>query len=789
MRKILKINFWLLFFVCFASSFFSLSVSAASPIRLTSDVGDYAIGLSIDVLEDIDGELTIDDVSSKAYDSEFIASDKIRPGYGFTNSAYWVRFNVLDESVDNKWFLQLSYPPLDYVDLYSDDNQGGFTSQKSGDLRPFSGREIKNNYFVFPLSVDKRERTFFLRVESRGSISIPLSILSDTVYAEAVGFNNYFQGAYIGIMLVMTIYNLFVFLSVRDRSYLFYVLFIANMGLFQMSMAGYSGQFLWPEWVWWGNVSTIFSVSLSVGFAYLFSQSFLNTKIYSPNTHMALTVLSVIALVNAGLSFVIPYKISALVIAGAIILGIPIAFLAGIFVWMKDSSQARFYLVAWSFFLFSALIYALKMVAVIPSWKIFDYGMQIGGVVEVVLLALGLADRINTLKSEALAASESSSRIKDEFMSTITHELLTPMNGIKLSLSLLDSEVKSQEGKQVLKTANDSSIHLLNLIESMFTFVQARQGSFSLKKTTFNIKKTLQNVFDYFDTTQFNNDLRLTLDLGNELPEWVVGDEKKISLVVVQLMKNACSFTHKGEVTLLCEAVTHADNVEAFRFSVKDTGAGISKEKQAEIFVAFNQVDNSINRVHGGMGIGLTIVNDLLSLMSAKLSLVSELGKGATFSFEIPIKRASEIEIAQVIKEKTNVIHHLDVDHSKILVVEDNPVNMKLLCKVLEKSNYQPLSAIHGEEALVVLEKNPDISAILMDCQMPVMDGFQATREIRNLPQYSHLPIIAVTANVSEEDQQRCRDVGMSDYLSKPVKKTQIESMLIKWLEKAEQVA
>jgi CheY-like chemotaxis protein len=319
----------------------------------------------------------------------------------------------------------------------------------------------------------------------------------------------------------------------------------------------------------------------------------------------------------------------------------------------------------------------------------------------------------------------------------------------------------------------------------MFTFVQARRGSFSLKKTTFNIKETLQNVFDYFDTIQFNDDLRLTLKLGDELPEWIVGDEKKISLVVVQLMKNACSFTHKGEVTLFCEAVAHVDNAETFRFSVKDTGAGISKEKQAEIFVAFNQVDNSINREHGGMGIGLTIVNDLLSLMSAKLSLVSELGEGATFLFEIPITRASEMEIAQVVKEKTNTIHHMDFDHSKILVVEDNPVNMKLLCKVLEKSNYQPLSAINGEEALIVLEKNPDISAILMDCQMPVMDGFQATRAIRNIPQYSNLPIIAVTANVSEEDQQRCRDVGMSDYLSKPVKKTQIESMLIKWLKKA----
>ena len=425
----------------------------------------------------------------------------------------------------------------------------------------------------------------------------------------------------------------------------------------------------------------------------------------------------------------------------------------------------------------------------IPGWLIIEYMQQVGGVIEVVLLALGLADRINILKSEALAASESSNRIKDEFMSTITHELLTPMNGIKLSLSLLDPEVKSKDGQQALKTANDSSTHLLNLVESMFTFVQARRGSIKLKNEPYNFKVTLGNVFEQFSTIKSNDDLSLFMDLSDDFPDWIVGDEDKFALIVVQLMKNACSYTHKGEVTLRCERATGDANTDVLRVIVKDTGKGIDDDKLVEIFDAFNQADNSINRVHGGMGIGLTIVKDLLSLMGATLKVESALGEGTTFSFEMPVILASQEQIDEGTKVQIAHIQDDAFDQSKILVVEDNPVNMKLICKILEKSNYIPLSAIHGEEALTVLKENPDILAILMDCQMPVMDGFEATRKIRKIEGYADLPIIAVTANVSEEDQQCCRDVGMSDYLQKPVKRKLLESTLVMWLKKSKLAA
>ena len=402
---------------------------------------------------------------------------------------------------------------------------------------------------------------------------------------------------------------------------------------------------------------------------------------------------------------------------------------------------------------------------------------------EMVLASLGTADKINTLKSEALDAAESANRLKDSFMSTITHELLTPINGIRLSLSLMKSGV-NKECEEFLKTAEDSSEHLLNLVESIFTFVEARRGSIRLKQKPFSLYRLLKGVFNHFNSIKESEDLNLRLEWDVNTPEWIVGDENKLSTIIVQLLKNACAFTKQGEVVLSCSSKECKDGSKLLELAVKDTGVGIRDDVKSKIFEAFNQADNSINRMHGGMGIGLTIVNEILKLMGGTLELDSAPDKGSVFTLSIPVEQSAAPEKTQNVTAKERLGSHSKdtFENAKILVVEDNPVNMKLLCKVLEKADYQPLSAKHGEEALSVLQENPDIAAILMDCQMPIMDGYEATRQIRLLESFKLLPIIAVTANVSEEDQQRCRDAGMSDYMAKPVKKAAVEATLIKWL-------
>ncbi|MCP5210398.1 MAG: sensor histidine kinase [Hahellaceae bacterium] len=274
---------------------------------------------------------------------------------------------------------------------------------------------------------------------------------------------------------------------------------------------------------------------------------------------------------------------------------------AGIASLKAGSRQARFYLAAWSVLLLSSFLFLFRLMGLLPSDWFTLYAVQIGSVIEAVLLSLGLADRINLLKAEALKTEQSANKLKDEFMSTITHELLTPVNGIRLSLDLLKDKFITSEDKQLYQTANDSNSHLLKLIESMFTFVEARRGSIKLEESLVRFKQSCENVFNYFHNSK-KNGVSLDFIWDAQLPDYVLLDEKKFTLVLSQLMKNACSYTKSGSVvmSLTLEGDSHC------RVSVKDTGIGIDSEKLDTLFEAFNQADNSLKREHGGLGIGLS---------------------------------------------------------------------------------------------------------------------------------------------------------------------------------------
>lgn len=391
-------------------------------------------------------------------------------------------------------------------------------------------------------------------------------------------------------------------------------------------------------------------------------------------------------------------------------------------------------------------------------------------------------------QQRAIASLQKADALKDSFMSTITHELLTPINGIQLSLSLLNTEVTAA-GEDYLSMANTSNTHMLHLVESMITFTEARRGSLALHEKPFSIQSTLRNIFNYFES---DNEKAINFEFGfdEDTIDWILSDEKKLSIVVVKLMENAVAYTPQGNVILNCRSVTQPQSDRCLVISVQDSGIGMTEEVQKNIFDAFSQADSSITRAHGGLGIGLTIVKDILNLMGGQLDVESNLGRGSIFTITVPVLLASEqqiLEAQQLLTKQgkaASTKKFATFENAKILVVEDNPVNMSLLVKVLQKANYKTLSAVHGKEALSHLKMNADIAAILMDCQMPVMDGFEATRQIRRIEKYKDVPIIAVTANVSEEDQQKCLEAGMNDFLTKPADRMLIETTVAKWLNK-----
>jgi CheY-like chemotaxis protein len=275
--------------------------------------------------------------------------------------------------------------------------------------------------------------------------------------------------------------------------------------------------------------------------------------------------------------------------------------------------------------------------------------------------------------------------------------------------------------------------------------------------------------------------LALIIDYPEDLPEWLVGDPLRLRQILLNFISNAVKFTLEGNIRVGVRATLQPDQTALFRFFVEDTGPGISPDAQARLFSKFEQADSSTTRKHGGSGLGLAISRQLAELMGGRAGVDSEVGRGSTFWTEIPFALC-EKPVPVVQRPQAPSVITQPAEMRRILLVEDNPVNQKLTRHYLEKLGCQVELAENGKEA-VSLCANRSYQAVLMDCQMPEMDGFTATALIReNEGGGRRVPIIALTANAMEGDRERCLDCGMDDYLAKPLKATELTRALERWI-------
>jgi len=619
--------------------FLALSGQAQAVITLHDHNTGLNVSDQIEFLEDPTGELTLDQVRQSG---EFHPSPGLRPSFGFSSSVYWVRIRIANLSNEPDWLLQVRYPPLDYVDFYTPQpgNKGGYTRHRSGDLVPPADGRRTSTYLQFPLINDARVRTYYLRIQTESSVILDLKILTPEKLATQTINEQYFQGAYFGLMCVMALYNFFVFLVIRDRSYLYYTGFITSTAVFQIALHGYAGVHFWPESIWWNNISNLFAACFSVGFCGKFAQNFIQLNKYHPTLNTLISWLAAASFCIGGTSLFINYQTIVTLIAITGFAVVVITLVAAALAWRKGSRPAGFYLVAWIVLLTFALIHILIILGIIPSYPVLENSVQIGGAVEAILLSMGLADRINTLQKDALHLANSTNQMKDEFISSITHELLTPLNSVTRSLDMLKQNIDTETEKQFLKTATNSSTHLLNLIESMFNFVELRRGNARLNSAPMDIKWILTSIYDYFDSVNDNASLHFHFAWDKQLPKQITGDERKVTSVIIELIKNAYSFTQQGHIAIAAERVDGTN--PGIRISVSDSGQGIGEEKLKRIQEAIAQGDQTYLRVHGGLGIGLAMCNDILTLMHSRLDISSQPDEGTCVSFTLPIEEPLE---------------------------------------------------------------------------------------------------------------------------------------------------
>jgi len=381
----------------------------------------------------------------------------------------------------------------------------------------------------------------------------------------------------------------------------------------------------------------------------------------------------------------------------------------------------------------------------------------------------------------AKAAAEASNSAKTEFLANVSHEVRTPLNGIiGLTELALETELTSTQ-RDHLDMVKHSADSLLALINDLLDFAKIEAGKLALEECPFELHELIEKTIRPLCMRAESKGLLLRANLDPDVTRFITGDALRLRQVLINLIDNAIKFTHEGSVTLDVKSATSSAGVPGLHFAITDTGVGIPEEKQQMIFDAFSQADSSTTRQYGGTGLGLAICSDLVRLMGGRITVESRQGHGSAFRFTI---NATPAEMPSTFSHRTEEREQAaPVLSMRLLVVEDNPVNQSVACGILGKMGHRATTANNGREA-VRLVQTQRFDAILMDVQMPEMDGLTATARIREWESEHGLrtPIVAMTAHAGEDNRNRCLNAGMDDYVAKPISRSNLADALTRAL-------
>ena len=382
--------------------------------------------------------------------------------------------------------------------------------------------------------------------------------------------------------------------------------------------------------------------------------------------------------------------------------------------------------------------------------------------------------------------AELASKTKANFLSTVTHELRTPLYAVTGLTNMLLDENPKPEQIQHLKSLKFSGEYLLTFINDILQINKIEANKVDLDPEQFNLKTKVENVISALDNSAKNNNTQLHFNYEENLPETFVADQLKISQILINLIGNAIKFTKDGDIWVKISKLKQNKDEYTLRFEIADNGIGISNEKQEHMFESFSQGSIQINRKYGGTGLGLSIVKGLVEILKGKVYVKSELGKGSSFFFEIPLTYAPENVIKKEPNSHAKKIEALDLSNIKILVVEDNKINQMITKKILNKMNLNCDIVENGEDAVEHVKKT-NYNVVLMDIHMPGISGIEATKIIRSFDK--DLTIFALTAVTLEDKMQEFDEAGFTDIISKPFKQEDFEKKLYNALKKNQSVS
>ncbi|MGV3696861.1 7TM diverse intracellular signaling domain-containing protein [Flavobacterium sp.] len=775
MRKITILN--LLLTACFLSSFY---LNAQFRLNQVGQSGATSIHTHAEYVDVGKVDVSFEQISNiKAF--EFKPIEKENKDFGFTDHNIWVRFelkNVTNEEMN--YFFETARAITDVAELFIIREDKSVTKYISGDAIPFEKRSFKVRKTIFKINLAPNEsQRFYLHVKSDGEqLSMPMVLHTTENMLEESSFEQFIFGFFYGILLVAAILYMFFFFAMRDKTFFYYSMYVIFIGLLQFSLDGYFYKFVTPQSGWFSLHSVIIFASFASFFLGRYAQVYLKVKQYNRHINNAFYVVYVIDLLLVISLLVFEDHAYSYPMANGLGLILLLLIITSQFIiYIRTMKIDRFFATGIFFLIAGFVVFILKNFGIMPITFLTENASKLGTGMEVIFLSLSMANLIRNLKEEreelqtvALQKSEEMNELKSYFLSNISHELRTPLNAILNTAKTMANDSKDeqiQNGSQIIKY---STYSLLNSVNDILDFSKIERNEIKLEIAEFDLVKTVTHISNNFAREVKDKGLEFSFIKGENLPDMVKGDVARLSQILQNILSNALKFTNEGFVKFKLDAKKGKDNKVNICFTVSDTGVGISKEKMNSIFDSFSQEGINNKRKFGGLGLGLYIVKHLINLQGGKIKVDSTSGLGSVFTIELCY------ENVEVKKEIETVPTHNDYDLNgkAILVVEDNAMNQMVIKMITKKwLNTTVDFANNGQEGVQkLMEKDYDI--ILMDLQMPIMDGYEATIAIRKGEageDKKSIPIIALTADVMESTKTRVIEIGMNKYLSKPVDK------------------